>query len=45
MHTHTENPYESTQREGTNFPIFISCRYFVELGPLELGLPVAEQFT
>ena len=27
---------------GQNFPIFISCRYLVELGPRPLGLPVAE---
>ena len=27
---------------GQNFPIFISCRYLVELGPRQLGLPVAE---
>ena len=28
---------------GQNFPIFISCRYLVELGPRQLGLPVADQ--
>ena len=27
---------------GQNFPIFISCRYLVELGPRQLGLPAAE---
>ena len=27
---------------GQNFPIFISCRYLVELGLGQLGLPVAD---
>ena len=27
---------------GQDFPIFKSCRYQVELGPRQLGLPVAE---
>ena len=31
---HTEIPYQSTQRK-----IFTSCRYLVELGPRQLGLP------
>ena len=25
-----------------NFPIFLSCRYNVELGPRQLGLPIAD---
>ena len=29
---------------GQNFPIFISWRYLVELGPRQLGLQVAEFF-
>ena len=31
-----------TEGGGQNFLIFISCRYLVELGPRQLGLPVAE---
>ena len=27
---------------GQNFPIFISCRDLVELGPQQLGLPAAD---
>ena len=40
---YTENPYSITQREGTNLPMFISCRYLVELGPRQLGPPVADK--
>ena len=39
----TEIPFKVLRGRGQNFPIFISCRYLVELGPRQLGLPVAEQ--
>ena len=35
-------PIKVHRGRGQNFPIFISCRYLVELGPWQLGLPVAE---
>ena len=35
-------PIEVHRGRGQNFPIFISCRYLVELGPRQLGLPVAD---
>ena len=42
IQTYTEIPWvKYTQRGGKNFPIFMSCRYLVELGPRQLGLPVA----
>ena len=40
---YTEIPDYSVQRgRGQNFPIFISCRYHVELGPRQVGLLVAD---
>ena len=33
---------ENILGKGQNFPIFISCRYLVELGPRQLGLLVAD---
>ena len=36
-------PIKVHRERGQNFPIFISCRYLVELGPRQLGLPVADQ--
>ena len=35
-------PIKVHRGRGHNFPIFISCRYLVELGPRQLGLPVPE---
>ena len=34
-------PSKVHRGRGQDFPIFISCRYLVELGPRQLGLPVA----
>ena len=40
----TEIPYEKyTEGRGQNSPIFISCRYLVELGLRQLGLPVSDK--
>ena len=38
-------PIKVHRGRGQNFPIFISCRYLVELGPRQLGLPVAKNFS
>ena len=35
-------PIKVHRGRGQNFPIFIFCRYLVELGPRQLGLPVAD---
>ena len=36
-------PYKAPHRgRGQNFPMFISCRYLVELGSRQLGLPIAD---
>ena len=36
-------PIKVHRGRGQNFPIFTSCRYLVELGPRQLGLPAAER--
>ena len=43
IQTNTEILFNVHRRREQNFPIFISCRYLVELGLGELGLPVAER--
>ena len=42
MYTEIPN-YKVHRGRGQNFQIFISCRYLVELGPRQLGLPVADR--
>ena len=37
-----EFPIKVHRGRGQDFPIFISRRYLVELGPRQLGLPVAD---
>ena len=39
------NSLEKYRGRGQNFPIFIACHYLVELGPRQLGLPVADLST
>ena len=39
----TPSDIKANRGRGQDFPIFISCRYLVELGPRQLGLPVAER--
>ena len=34
-----------TEGRGEDFPIFVFCRYLVELGPRQLGLLVAEKIA
>ena len=42
IYIHTRRfPIKVHRGRGQNFPIFISCRYLVELGRRQLGLPVA----